>query len=104
VDPTDKPFVQLTIDAVAAVAFDPDGHLDPEQFDRYADFAQARDAALCCIEATLDEADYDDLQHKAELETMLVLLETALDFADLDGNPAYRRFLKRLEPARSAAA
>jgi hypothetical protein len=101
---TDKPFVQLSIDAVAAVVLDPDGHFDPEQFDRYADFNQAREAALCCIEATLDEGDYDDLQHKAELETMLVLLETANDYADLDLNPAYRRFLKRLEPAQSAAA
>ena len=41
-----KPYVHLTIDAVDAVVFDPEGRLDPERYDHYPTFTEARDAAL----------------------------------------------------------
>ena len=41
-----KPFVHLTIDAVDTVILDPEGRFDPELYDHYATFTEARDAAL----------------------------------------------------------
>lgn len=94
-----KPFVHHTIDAVDAVIFDPDGHLDPDHFDHYATFGAARDAALSSIELMLDEGDYDDEAHKSELLWMLKRLEPASSFADLQRHRDYKAFLKRLAPA-----
>ncbi len=99
-----KPFVHISIDCVHAVAFDPEGRYDDETHDRYATFTEARDAALCCNEAMLDESDYDDETHKDELERMVDLLEPAESFDQLELQPEYVRFLGRQEPVRSAAA
>ena len=52
----------------------------------------------------LDEGDYDGDDHRVELERMLRLLEPAGTLDDLTGNPDYRWFLDRLEPARTVAA
>src|ERR1700749_2967047 len=99
-----KPYVHLPIDAVDTVVFDAEGHFDGEHHDRYATFAEARDAALSSIEIMLDEEDYDGEDHREELEWMLGLLESASAFDDLETQPAHRRLLDRLDPARSAAA
>jgi hypothetical protein len=99
-----KPYVHLTIDAVDTVVFDAEGHFDSERYDRYATFTEARDAALSSIEIMLDEADYDGEDHRAELEQMLGVLETAATFEELESVVAYRRFVARLDPAHSAAA
>jgi len=103
-EPTVKPYVHHTINAVDAVAFDPDSRYDADRHDRYATFDQARDAALSSIELMLDEADYDGEDHKEELEQMLSLLEAARTFDDLQGQSEYRRLLERLVTGRPAAA
>jgi hypothetical protein len=99
-----KPYVHLAIDAVDTVVFDAEGHFDSEHYDRYATFTEARDAALSSIEIMLDEEDYDGEDHREELEQMLGVLESASTFEDLESHAVYRRFLDRLDPARSAAA
>lgn len=99
-----KPYVQVVIDGVEAIVHDPEGRYDIDQFDRYATFEQARDAALTCIEYALDEADYEDEAHRAGLEAMLGLLERADSFEALDGHPEYRRLIERLTPAWTVAA
>lgn len=99
-----KPFVHLPIDAVDTVVFDPEGHFDGEQFDRYVTFNEARDAALSSIEIMLDEEDYDGDDHRVELEQMLGHLESAEVLDDLDSEPSYRRLLERLAPSRTVAA
>src|SRR4051794_440605 len=99
-----KPFVHLTIDAVDAVVFDPEGRFDPEQYDHYPTFIEARDAALSSVELILDEGDYDGDDPREELQRMLGLLESADTFDSLAGQPAYHWFLDRLDPARPSAA
>ncbi len=100
-----KPYVHLAIDSVDLVVHDPLGRYDADRYDRYASFTEARDAALTCIEAMLDEADYEDELHRSELEFMLGLLEPATSFdEDLMTQPDYRSFLERLEPTPSMAA
>ncbi len=99
-----KPFVHLPIDAVDTVVFDPEGRFDGDQFDRYASFVEARDAALSSIEIMLDEGDYDGEDHHAELEQMLGHLESAEDLDDLASLPGYRRLLDRLAPKKTVAA
>ena len=97
-DPMIKPFVHITIDSVDAVVFDADNRYDAEIHDHYATFAEARDAALSCVEQLLVEGDYDGDDHRAELEQMQTLLETAITFDDLADHADYRWFLDRLEP------
>jgi hypothetical protein len=99
-----KAYVHLSIDSVDLVVIDPHGRYDADRHDRYASFSEARDAALTCIEVMLDEADYEDETHRAELVTMQGLLEAATGFEDLEAQPGYRWFLERLEPAVSVAA
>jgi hypothetical protein len=99
-----KPYVHLPIDAVDAVIFDAEGRYDSERYDRYATFTAARDAALSSIEIMLDEGDYDDEEHREELERMLGPLETSETFEQLEGHSAYRRLVARLDLERSAAA
>jgi hypothetical protein len=99
-----KPYVHLSVHSVDLVVFDPQGHYDADHYDRYASFAEARDAALTCIEAMLDEADYEDEEHRSELETIRGLLEAATAFEEIEAQPGYRWFLERPEPAVSAAA
>jgi len=103
-EPTVKPYVHHTINAVDAVAFDPDGRFDADRHDRYATFDQARDAALSSIELMLDEGDYDGEDHKEELERMLGLLEAATSFECLEAHPEYQGFLGLLDPTPSLAA
>jgi hypothetical protein len=98
-----KPYVHLSADSVDLVGFDPHGLYDADRHDRYATFSEARDAALTCIEAMLDEADYEDQTHREELEQMQGLLEPAAAYEGLVAQPEYRRFLWRLEPVASAA-
>ena len=98
-----KPYVHVPVDAVDVVVFDPDGRLDPERFDRYPTFDDARNAALCCIEAMLDEGDYDDETHRVELERMRGVLEPAPTFEDLLDQPFYGWYLDHLSPAGTAA-
>lgn len=93
-EPTTKPYVHLSINAVDAVAFDPEGRYDADRHDRYSTFEQARDAALSSIELMLDERDYDGEDHKEELEQMLGLLEPARTFDDLECRADYRRLLE----------
>ena len=51
-----KPYVQESPSTtVDIVVFDPEGRYDPEQYDRFVNFEQSRDAALCCIEDVLEE-------------------------------------------------
>jgi len=103
-DSLSKPYVHIPIDAVDAVVFDAEGHFDGERYDRYATFAEARDAALSSIEIMLDEEDYDGEDHREELEQMLGSLESSSTFEELMSHAAYRRLVDRLDPARSAAA
>ncbi len=70
-----KPCVQLPINAGDFVVFDPEGRFDGELHDRYESFTEARDAALSSIEIMLDEGDYDDDEHRSELEQTLKALE-----------------------------
>lgn len=97
-DTTPKHFVHVTFDAVDAVAYDADSRYDAEVHDHYATFAEARDAALSCVELLLDEGDYDGDDHRDELERMRSLLESAETFDDLADRPEYRWFLDRIEP------
>jgi len=97
------PFVHVAVNAVDTVALDPEGLYDPEQFDHYPSFVQARDAALSCVELLLDEGDYDGEDHREELERMRVLLEEASTFEDLERQSAYQWFAGRLEPVPAAA-
>src|SRR5262245_8069419 len=99
-----KPYVHLPVDAVDTVVFDAEGHFDGERYDRYATFAEARDAALSSIEIMLDEADYDGDDHREELEQMLGHLESASSIEELESQASYRRLLDRLAPARTVAA
>ena len=103
-DSLTRPYVHVPIDAVDTVAFDPEGRFDGERYDRYASFAEARDAALSSIEIMLDEEDYDGEDHREELERMLGLLESASTFEGLALHATHRRLLDRLDPAHSAAA
>ena len=102
--PDSKPFVHLPIDAVDVVAFDPEGRYDGDRYDRYATFAEARDAALTSIELMLDHGDYDGEDHLAELEAMLGHLESASSFGQLEADPGYREFVVRLGTVRPVAA
>ncbi len=99
-----KPYVHLPIDAVDTVILDAEGQFDSDNYDRYATFTEAHDAALSSIEIMLDEGDYDGDDHREELERMLVPLETSETFDELAGHAVYRRLVARLDPARSAAA
>jgi hypothetical protein len=99
----DRPFVQIAINAVDVVLLDSEGRFDPDHFDRYESFVAARDAALTSVEVMLDEGDYDDEEHRLDLEEVREMLESAETFDDLDRQPAYQRFLQSLTPARSAA-
>ena len=99
-----KPYVLIAIDSVHAVVLDPEGRYDADRHDRYLTFTEARDAALCCNEAMIDESDYDDEAHREELERMLALLEPAETFDHLLARAEYVRFLGRQAPAQSAAA
>jgi hypothetical protein len=103
-DSLSKPYVHLPIDAVDTVVFDAEGLFDGERYDRYATFAEARDAALSSIEIMLDEADYDGDDHREELEQMLSHLESASSFEELESQASYRRLLDRLAPAHTVAA
>jgi hypothetical protein len=102
-DPAMKPYVHLAINAVDTVVFDPEGQFDSDRSDRFATFTEARDAALSCIEVMLHEGDYDDEEHRDELELMLGLLETASSFDEIEESPGYLTFLRRLEPAVAGA-
>ena len=103
-DSLSKPYVHLPIDAVNTVVFDPEGHFDGEQFDRYPTYTEARDAALSSIEIMLDEEDYDGEDHREELERMLGHLESSSSQEELERHAAHRRLVARFDPARSAAA
>ena len=50
-----KPYLHLSINAVDAVVFDPEGRHDNDRSDRFDTFDEARDAALSCVELMLDE-------------------------------------------------
>jgi hypothetical protein len=103
-DSLSRPYVHVPIDAVDAVVFDAEGHFDGERYDRYATFAEARDAALSSIEIMLDEEDYDGEDHREELEQMLGALEASETFEELVTHAAHRRLVARLDPALSVAA
>ena len=102
-NPDSMPYLHLSINAVDTVVFDPDGLHDSDRSDRYESFNEARDAALSCVEVILDEEEYDDDQHKKELEQMLGLLESATSVDDLKSSPEYLWFLRSLAPAHQAA-
>ncbi len=99
-----KPYLHLSVNAVDTVVFDPEGRHDNDRSDRFATYAEARDAALSCVELMLDEEDYDDDDHRNELEQMLGILENASSYTDLEGCPEYLGFLSRLEPTQRDAA
>ncbi len=99
-----KPYLHLAINAVDTVVFDPEGCHDNARSDRFDTFDEARGAALSCVELMLDEEDYDDDDHRQELELMLGILENASSYTDLEGCPQYLAFLSRLEPAQRGAA
>lgn len=99
-----KAFVHVPIDAVDTVIYDPAGRYDADRFDRYAEFSEARNAALSSIEIMLDERDYDGDDHREELELMLGLLDGFETFEALEHCPEYRRFVLRLETAVPVAA
>jgi hypothetical protein len=99
-----KQFVHLPIDAVDSVLYDPEGHFEADLFDRYATFTEARDAALSSIEVMLDERDYDDDDHRQELERMHDLLSGSSSFTDLEQSPGYQFLLKQVDSVALAAA
>ncbi len=99
-----KPFVHLSVDAVDLVVFDPTGRFDSEWYDRYASFTEARDAALSSIEIMIDEADYDDEDHRHELEQVLRLLDSSSSYEELVRHPEYRQVIDGVEPSRACAA
>ena len=103
-DAAEKPYVHLAINAVDTVVFDPEGLFDSDRSDRFASFNEARDAALSCIEVMLHEGDYDDEEHRDELELMLGMLETASSFEEIEDSPVYQRFVSQLEPTGVGAA
>jgi len=104
-DRATKPYVHLTADAVDLVVFDPEGHYDPEVYDRYPTFVAARDAALSSVELMLDEGDFDGEDHRDELVRALALLEPAETFEEMSVKPDYHWFLNRLVAgARTHAA
>ena len=100
----DRPYVQIAIDEVDAVIHDPAGYYDSDHYDRYGTFESARDAALTSIEVILDEADYDGEDHRNELEQMRELLERSTSFDELEAEPGYEWFLRKLDHARTVAA
>ena len=99
-----KLFVHLPIDAVDSVVFDPEDRFSAEHYDRYASFAEARDAAMSSIEIMLDEGDYDGDDHREELERMLDLLDASTSFENLEFRPEYQRMLESLDRVRLFAA
>jgi hypothetical protein len=99
-----KAYVHLPIDAVDTVLFDPEGRLDADRFDRYPTFIAARDAALSSIEMMLDEQDYDDENHREELERMHAFLDASATFEELAVHAEYNELVERFEPAHSVAA
>jgi hypothetical protein len=103
-EPVAKPYVHLTIDAVDTVVLDHDGRFDADRYDHYATFVEARDAALSSIELMLDEGDYDGEDHADELRRMHRVLEPAGALEDVERDPEYLWFLKRLEPVCPVAA
>jgi hypothetical protein len=102
-DSLNRPFVHIAVDSVDTVAYDSAGRFDPEQYDHYATYVEARDAALSCVELLLHEGDYDGEDHREELERMESLLQDASTFEELEGQPGYQWFLGRLDAIRSAA-
>jgi hypothetical protein len=98
-----RPFAHIAIDSVDTVAFDPTGNYDPERYDHYATFVEARDAALSCVELLLHEGDFDGEDHREELERMESLLENSSTLEELEGQPDYQWFLGRIVGVRSAA-
>jgi hypothetical protein len=98
-----RPFVHIAVDSVDTVAYDPTGRFDPERYDHYTTFVEARDAALSCVELLLHEGDYDGEDHREELERMRILLENASTFEELEGEAGYQWFLDQLAGVRSAA-
>jgi hypothetical protein len=98
-----RPFVQMAIDAVDVVLSDPEGRFDPDRFDRYETFGAARDAALTSLEVMLYEGDYDDDDHRRDVEKMLEMLESAQTYEELEARSEYRDYLRTLNQARSAA-
>jgi hypothetical protein len=103
-DHVSKLFVHLPINAVDSVVFDPDDRFPAEQYDRYASFIEARDAALSSIEIMLDEGDFDGDDHRQELERMLEVLGSSSSYDQLQLCPEHRRILERLEPVMLFAA
>ena len=99
-----KPYLHLSINAVDTVVFDPQGCHDNDRSDRFDTFDEARNAALSCVELMLDEEDYDDDEHRQELEQMLGILENASSFTDLERCPMYLAFLSPLETIQRGAA
>ena len=99
-----KPYLHLSVNAVDSVVFDPEGRHDNDRSDRFATYAEARDAALSCVELLLDEEDYDGEDHRLELEEMLGILENASSYPELERCPGYQGFLSLLVPARLGAA
>jgi hypothetical protein len=99
-----KPYVQLPIDAVDTVVIDLEGRFETDQFDRYASFAEACDAARSSIEIMLDESDYDGDDHRDELVSMLGLLEMCSSFEELALRPEYQRILEKLDHVTARAA
>jgi len=102
-DDLNRPFVHIAVDSVDTVAYDPTGHFDPERYDHYATFIEARDAALSCVELLLHEGDYDGEDHREELERMASLLENASTYEEQEGEAGYQWFLGQLVGVRSAA-
>jgi hypothetical protein len=99
-----KPYVHLPIDAVDTVVFDLEDRFEADRYDRYASFAEARDAARSSIEIMLDECDYDGEDHREELANMLGLLEKCSSFEELTICPGYRSILEKLALVTSLAA
>jgi len=91
-----KSYVHLAVDAVDTVIYDPEGRYDPERYDRYATYEEARDAALTCIELMLYMQDYDGEDHQRELEAMLPLLEGSETFEHLQAHRKYKSLIRRL--------
>ncbi len=102
-NPSNRPFVQLAINAVDLVILDNEGQYDADHFDRYETFESARDAALTSIEVMLDAQDYDDDDHRRDLERMRDLLESATHFEDIANQPIYQDFQFQPVESRSAA-
>ena len=102
-DLLNRPFAHIAIDSVDTVAYDPAGNYDPERYDHYGSFVEARDAALSCVELLLHEGDFDGEDHREELERMESLLQNASTIEELEGQADYHWFLGRLVEVRPAA-